>query len=74
MPETRSIVLETGDRLLLCTDGLTRMVSDQKLTLLLGKRKSLSLICNRLIAAANDAGGKDNITVVLVSPSDLSDY
>ena len=69
LPEARCIVLETGDRLLLCSDGLTRMLTDQKLASLLGKGKSLPLICDSLIAAANDAGGRDNITAVLVSPA-----
>jgi protein phosphatase len=67
LPEARSIVLKIGDQLLLCTDGLTRMVNDKQLASLLGKGKSLPITCKSLIAAANDKGGKDNITAVLVS-------
>jgi protein phosphatase len=67
LPEARSIVLEYSDRLLLCTDGLTRMVTDQKLFSLLSKENSLLATCDSLIAAANVAGGSDNITAVLIS-------
>jgi serine/threonine protein phosphatase PrpC len=56
-----------GDRLLLCTDGLTRMVSDEGLA---GALKRFpgdpQAVCDHLIAAANDNGGPDNITVVVV--------
>jgi len=57
-----------GDMLLLCTDGLTGLVDQAQLQSLLldteGTR--LDLTCQALIAAANDHGGNDNITVVLV--------
>jgi len=57
-----------GDMLLLCTDGLTDLVDQAQLQSLLldteGTR--LDLTCQALIAAANDHGGNDNITVVLV--------
>lgn len=72
LPEVRSIFLENGDRLLLCSDGLSRMVSDQKLTSLLSKGRSLPGACKSLIAAANEAGGRDNITTVLVAPTRAS--
>ncbi len=57
-----------GDMLLLCTDGLTDLVDQAQLQSLLldteGTR--LDLTCQALIAAANDHGGNDNITAVLV--------
>jgi serine/threonine protein phosphatase PrpC len=65
--------IETGespflpaDTILLCTDGLTDMINTQKIVSILSGRKPLQQKCERLIDAANDAGGKDNITVVLV--------
>jgi len=66
LPEVRDVRLEPGDRLLLCTDGLTNMVADEQLGLVLAGRRSLQRACKVLMTAANSAGGKDNITAVLV--------
>ena len=55
-----------GDMLLLCSDGLTDVVDKTTITAALTSDHSLKTIGNRLIDAANDGGGKDNITVVLV--------
>lgn len=57
--------LEAGDTVLLCTDGLTRHVPNETLTELLRAPLAASETCDRLVAAANDAGGTDNITVVV---------
>jgi serine/threonine protein phosphatase PrpC len=54
-----------GDVYLVCSDGLTTMVSEDRVAELLRERESLEAAAERLVAAANDAGGKDNITVVL---------
>jgi protein phosphatase len=56
-----------GDRLLLCSDGLTEMLDDDELTPLLAPPLTPEWACERLVAAANKAGGKDNITVVVVA-------
>lgn len=55
-----------GDLLMLCSDGLTDLVDTKVMTGILGSASSLSEKTQRLISAANDAGGKDNITVVLL--------
>jgi serine/threonine protein phosphatase PrpC len=55
-----------GDAILLCSDGLTDMVSSSEITTILVKDASLEQKGKDLIDAANNAGGKDNITVVLV--------
>ncbi|MEJ7913432.1 MAG: protein phosphatase 2C domain-containing protein [Chitinophagaceae bacterium] len=55
-----------GDLLLLCSDGLSDLVDRQAMTNLLKDKKTLSEKAKALVDAANDAGGKDNITVVLV--------
>ncbi|MDI6843262.1 MAG: Stp1/IreP family PP2C-type Ser/Thr phosphatase [Anaerosomatales bacterium] len=55
-----------GDRLLLCTDGLTGMVEDSAIAEVLKTAPSPKAAVARLIAAANEAGGHDNITVVVV--------
>ncbi len=65
-PETETIELSPGDRLLLCTDGLTGMVGDRQILAALTEHPDPAEACRRLVAAANEAGGKDNIAVVVV--------
>jgi serine/threonine protein phosphatase PrpC len=55
-----------GDLLLLCSDGLTDMIDSKEITFILERKISLDQKGKELILAANNAGGKDNITVVLV--------
>ncbi len=55
-----------GDMILLCSDGLTDMIDNSTMTSVLITDKDLSSKGEALINAANNAGGKDNITVVLV--------
>jgi serine/threonine protein phosphatase PrpC len=55
----------SGDRLLLCTDGLSDMVTDTQIADILKSELVAQTACDRLVELALDAGGKDNITVVL---------
>lgn len=55
-----------GDILLLCSDGLSDMIGNTTMTTILTAGKNLKEKARALVKAANDAGGKDNITVVLV--------
>lgn len=55
-----------GDLYLLCTDGLTKMLSDDLIRDALTRRSSLESTVQSLIALANEAGGRDNVTVILV--------
>jgi len=64
-PEVTRIGLEDGDRLLLCTDGLTDMAGDQPIGEILGGGEPAQTICERLVDRALGAGGKDNVTVVV---------
>jgi len=57
--------LADGDRLLLCTDGLTDMVEDEGIARVLGGVESSDEACRRLVDLALENGGKDNVTVVL---------
>jgi len=54
-----------GDVVLLCSDGLTSMINEEQIAAILSDDSGLDRAAERLIAAANDAGGRDNITVVL---------
>ena len=54
-----------GDVYLICSDGLTGMVSEGEVAEILNERESLEDAAEKLIAAANENGGKDNITVVM---------
>ncbi|PWG00917.1 Stp1/IreP family PP2C-type Ser/Thr phosphatase [Levilactobacillus bambusae] len=57
--------LAIGDQLLLCTDGLTNMVSDDEIINVLTAHTDVQAKCQRLVTLANEAGGLDNITVLL---------
>jgi serine/threonine protein phosphatase PrpC len=65
-PDASTVALEPGDRLLLCTDGLTKMLTDREIARILSKADGVSATCAELVAAANRRGGDDNITVVMV--------
>lgn len=58
--------IEAGDLFLLCSDGLTRELSDDSLESSLRLDLPLGELCSQLIEAANKAGGHDNITCLLV--------
>jgi serine/threonine protein phosphatase PrpC len=63
-----------GDVFLLCSDGLTSMVFEPQLKQMLADReRSLEQVGRALIAAANDAGGRDNITVILFRVEEVDD-
>ena len=57
---------QVGDCYVLCSDGLSGMVTDDQLTVLLSTERDLDRAVERLIDMANEAGGVDNITVILL--------
>lgn len=63
--ELHSLDLHLNDLLLLCSDGLTEMVSEERIGAILGEVADPKLACERLVAEANERGGKDNITVIV---------
>jgi len=63
--DVRHLPLASGDQLLLCTDGLNDMVPEPEISSILQAASSAQAACDQLIAAALQAGGKDNVTVVL---------
>lgn len=60
--------LEKGDMILMCSDGLTNMVEDEEIRLILNGQRDIVEKAQRLVFAANENGGKDNIAVVLIEP------
>ena len=58
--------IERADRLLLCSDGLTTVLSDDEIATVLKNDLGLQSICEELVRQANEQGGPDNITVVLI--------
>ena len=65
-PDVICVPRIAGEKILLCSDGLTDMLSKQEITQFLLKNSSPETTCKALIKAANLAGGKDNVTVVIV--------
>lgn len=64
-PSFSSLILEEGDRLLLCSDGLNSMIRDQDIEQILVKYNPAIYVVGDLIEAANKSGGLDNITTIL---------
>jgi PPM family protein phosphatase len=62
--DTMTYPVRPGDVILLCSDGLTTMLSEEQIAEALRSTPDLRRAVRRLIRAANDAGGRDNITVV----------
>src|SRR5579859_2718432 len=63
--DTWTYPVRPGDVLMLCSDGLTSMISEDDVAEILGGAPSLAQAGEELVGAANQAGGRDNITVVL---------
>lgn len=68
--EAEQFPMLPGSTLLLCSDGLTDLVTSAEITAVLQRNTSIENKTKALIDAANNAGGKDNVTVVLVEYND----
>lgn len=66
--DVETVPLRAGDGLLLCTDGLTGVLSEEELLRVVLEAPDPQSAVSRLLAAANAAGGPDNITAILVWP------
>jgi protein phosphatase len=64
--DEESVALQDGDRLLLCSDGLTGMVTEDQIEAILQNSEQPQQAADRLVKAANRAGGIDNISVVVI--------
>jgi serine/threonine protein phosphatase PrpC len=69
--DTWTYPMRAGDVVLLCSDGLTSMISEPQIASVLAAEPDLERAGDRLITEANEAGGRDNITVVLFRLEDL---
>ena len=64
--DAEEIELFLGDSLLLCSDGLTRMVPENEIAAILTQIRSVRIAAERLVSRANEHGGQDNITVIVI--------
>jgi protein phosphatase len=71
VPDAHTLAGRDGDVLLLCSDGLTSMLPEARINELLGAAPDLRQAARDLVDAANAAGGRDNITVVLLRLEEL---
>ena len=68
-----SVDLHDRDRFLICSDGLSNMLSDERIRDVLATAPSPQEAADRLVSGANDAGGDDNITVVVIDVAEEAD-
>lgn len=71
--DLKELEVQAGDRYLLCSDGLTSMLSDADIAFRLAAPKSLEEVCRSLVNDSNSRGGIDNVTVVLLEIDDGED-
>ncbi len=62
------VQLEQDDEILMCTDGLTNMLDDTRIRMILDGARDIVEKAQELVRAANEQGGRDNISVILVDP------
>lgn len=72
VPDFMEQTLEAGDKIMLCSDGLNNMLTSEEIEAILFQEKPLGGINKDLIDAANNKGGKDNITTVLVELAEVA--
>ena len=61
-----ALTFEPGDEFIFCSDGLTTMLSDEEIHDMAGEEPTPQDLCRKLVDTANERGGVDNITVVVV--------
>ena len=64
--DIQEVSLQSGDRLLLCSDGVFTVLDDDQISEVLRRETDLDSLCHALIQGANDGGGPDNVTAVVL--------
>lgn len=67
-PDFFTVKLDAGDMILMCTDGLTNMLEDEEIRMILEESRDMVEKAEELVKAANERGGRDNISVILIDP------
>ena len=67
-PDFFTVALSEGDMVLMCSDGLTNMIEDEEIRMRLSGARDIVEKTLELVEAANENGGKDNISVILMEP------
>jgi len=73
VPDFFHVMLPPGSKLLLCTDGVSGLISDERIAAILAEETDARDTAERLVAAAVDAGGQDNATAVVVNVVGLAE-
>jgi len=70
--EIKDYAVQPGDLYLLCSDGLSDMVPDEQIVRITTRGAGLAQMAEHLVAAANENGGKDNVSVLLIAAGDAA--
>lgn len=62
------VELKPGDMLMMCSDGLSNMLEDEEMRMIIKRQRDIVEMAEKLVQAANENGGKDNISVILIDP------
>ena len=68
MPDFFPVDIRPGDRIVMCSDGLTNMIEDSEIKQIVRKNKNIEDSAVELVNAANENGGKDNISIIIIEP------
>jgi protein phosphatase len=63
--DTYTYDIQENDVVLMCTDGLTNMLNEEKILEIVNNYDDLDLACEKLVGDSNEMGGEDNITVII---------
>lgn len=64
--DVRTLTIESNERVLLCTDGVTDKIDDEEIEIFLNKSESIEDIAQSMVQLANERGGEDNISLILI--------
>ena len=67
-PDFFEVNLKKGDRIFMCTDGVSNMLTDEEILSILNEDGTEEERIERIVAAANEHGGRDNMGIILVDP------